>query len=221
MKYGIHTIDGAVICDPIEFNAERFRDIVTRCSGIAGNVPVAPSGYAYYCGNLVLAPERVSEDPKPSSFAYLYEKHVAPWKAVDGVLERVISWVEITDVDRKAELIAAEKTKAKLLIDQAAGQARQSFVSEGYLVEEEYRLALVQAKEWIAAGKAGDAPDCIAVWAAASGLSESDAADNIVQTGEAWDHALAAIRSARLIGKANIDALPDDSVRGLSGRMLM
>jgi len=210
MKYGIYNVNGTVICDPVDWDAGRMRDIITRYSGIAGNVPATPNGYAYYCGNLVLAPERITEHPKPSAFAYLYEKRVSSWSALDGVLERVISWVEVTDSERKEELIAAEKTKAKLLIDQEAGEARQRFVSEGYLVEEEYRLALQQATVWIDSGKEEPTPECIAAWASASGMTDDEAADNIIQTSALWDTALAAIRALRLNGKAVITNLADN-----------
>lgn len=106
----------------------------------------------------------------------------------------------------------ARRKAAKDSIDAAAGDARRAFVSVGWGVEEEYRLAKQQADEWVAAGKpANDVPPAVAVWAQARGWTAEQAAQDILDTEAAWMSALAAIRQARLLGKAAVDAAADDA----------
>lgn len=101
---------------------------------------------------------------------------------------------------------------AKDAIDAAAGEARAAFVSVGWGVEEEYRLAKAETDAWIAAGKPADAvPPSVAVWAQARGWTAEQAAQDILDTEAAWMAALAAIRQARLLGKAAVDAAADDA----------
>lgn len=107
---------------------------------------------------------------------------------------------------------AARRQAARDAIDAAAGQARLAFVSVGWGVEEEYRLAKQQTDAWIAAGRpADDVPPAIAVWAQARGWTAEQAAQDIIGTEAAWMDALAAIRQARLLGKAAVDAAADDA----------
>ncbi|HEY8354296.1 MAG TPA: hypothetical protein VIK69_04700 [Methylophilaceae bacterium] len=106
----------------------------------------------------------------------------------------------------------ARRKAAKDSIDLAAGKARDAFVSPGQYVAEEYRLAKQQADEWVAAGKpANDVPPAVAVWAQARGWTPEQAAQDIIDTEAAWMSALSAIRQARLLGKAAVDAAPDDA----------
>lgn len=106
----------------------------------------------------------------------------------------------------------ARRKAAKDSIDLAAGKARDAFVSPGQYVAEEYRLAKQQVDEWIAAGKpANDVPPAVEVWAQARGWTAEQAAQDILDTEAAWMSALSAIREARLLGKAAVDAAPDEA----------
>jgi hypothetical protein len=98
----------------------------------------------------------------------------------------------------------------KQLIDQAAGNARQRYVSVGQMVEEEYRLALHQTKEWRAAGSpSANVPAAISDWAIASGMTDEQAATDIEQTAAYWDQVLLNIRQIRLSGKTAVDNATD------------
>ena len=101
---------------------------------------------------------------------------------------------------------------AKDAIDAAAGAARRAFVSVGWGVEEEYRLAKAETDAWIAAGKPADAvPPSIAAWAQARGWTAEQAATDILQTEQLWTSMLLAIREQRLLGKAAVDDAPDSA----------
>lgn len=106
--------------------------------------------------------------------------------------------------------VESRRKTARDAIDAAAGEARAAFVSIGWGVAEEYRIAKAEADAWIAAGKPADAvPPSVAVWAQARGWTAEQAAQDILETEAAWMAALAAIRQARLLGKAAVDAAPD------------
>ena len=107
---------------------------------------------------------------------------------------------------------AERRAIAKNSIDTAAGAARYRFVSNGQLIEEEYRLTLQQVKAWRAAGSPAEAiPFGLQSWINAAGIDAEEAASGIEQTAADWDTALLTIRQVRLAGKASIDA-SDDSV---------
>lgn len=131
-----------------------------------------------------------------------------PQYAADGTLLTE----PITETQLAAELAPIARQAARDAIDEAAGVARDAFVSPGQYVAEEYRLAKADADAWVAAGKPADAvPDSIAVWAQARGWTAEQAAQDILDTEAAWMAALAAIRQARLLGKAAVDAAADDA----------
>lgn len=140
-------------------------------------------------------------------FAYETEQDRQEWGAQE--------LVEMTPDEVDAHLSPptdARRKAAKDSIDAAAGDARRAFVSVGWGVEEEYRLAKQQADAWIAAGKpANDVPPAVAVWAQARGWTAEQAAQDILDTEAAWISALSAIRQARLLGKIAVDAAPDDA----------
>lgn len=71
---------------------------------------------------------------------------------------------------------------------------------------EEYRQAEADALAFQAAGFAGPAPGSVAVWAAASGMTEQAAAQDVLAQAAAWRTALLAIRQARLTAKAGVRA---------------
>src|SRR5690606_1536764 len=101
---------------------------------------------------------------------------------------------------------------AKDAIDAAAGAARRAFVSVGWGVEEEYRLAKQETDAWIAAGAPADAvPPSIAAWAQARDWTPEQAATDILRTEQLWTSMLLAIREQRLLGKGAVDAAGDDA----------
>jgi hypothetical protein len=106
--------------------------------------------------------------------------------------------------------LADRKDAAKAAIDKAAGNARQRFVSTGTLIDMEYKLAQEQTAAWRAAGSpAGDVPDTITSWAAVTGMTDEEAAQDIEATAVAWEQVLIGVRQIRLAGKAAIDAAAD------------
>lgn len=71
----------------------------------------------------------------------------------------------------------------------------------------EYQQANTDANAFKAAGYAGAVPDTVSCWAQANaGWTNQQAADDIIATAAKWTAALQAIRSARLLGKAAINA---------------
>lgn len=75
----------------------------------------------------------------------------------------------------------------------------------------EYNQANDDAVAFAAAGYTGDVPATISCWVQAAGLTAQQACDDILATASAWGNALIAIRSARLLGKAAVNAA--DSVQ--------
>src|SRR5690606_31005299 len=142
-------------------------------------------------------------------FAYETEAERQQW----GAPELVEMTPEEIDAHLNPPIPADVRRKAaKDAIDAAAGDARRAFVSVGWGVEEEYRLAKQQTDEWVAAGKPADAvPPAVEVWAQARGWTPEQAAQDILDTEAAWMSALAAIRQVRLLGKAAVDAADDDA----------
>lgn len=112
--------------------------------------------------------------------------------------------------EKALPVLNMRRDNAKTLIDTAAGNARQRFVSVGQLIDMEYKLAEQQTKEWRAAGSpAGDVPLAISDWAVAAGMTNEQAATDIEVTAESWALVLIAVRKIRLEGKAAIDAATD------------
>lgn len=68
----------------------------------------------------------------------------------------------------------------------------------------EYTTAEAQAQAYKDAGYTGTAPNFVASWVTASGLTATAAADNILGQAAAWRGAVAAIRAQRLMAKKNI-----------------
>lgn len=97
-------------------------------------------------------------------------------------------------VDREA--LAAD-------IDHRADALRLAIVGDPVRVEE-YRLARDEAAAFVAANYTGTAPPTVQAWATAKGWTAQHAADDIAATAQAWESALYAIRSIRLIGKESV-----------------
>ena len=99
---------------------------------------------------------------------------------------------------------AVHKALSKL-IDTAAGQARSAFVSPGSYIDQEYLLAKTEAQAWLDGGKDQSAiPSSVEDHIAMFDVDAETAAQEIVATAAQWEQALAAIRSARLGGKAAV-----------------
>lgn len=85
-------------------------------------------------------------------------------------------------------------------IDRRADALRLAIVGDPVRVEE-YRLARDEATAYIAANYTGTVPPTVQAWATAKSWAAKQAADDIAATAQAWEAALYAIRSIRLIGK--------------------
>ena len=104
------------------------------------------------------------------------------------------------------EDLAGVISKLKDDLDRACGTKREALVSNGFCVLEEYRLAYDQAKPWADGGYIDPAPGTVSSWATASGWTNTQAADDIIATREAWMTVLEGIRNIRLSGKAAIES---------------
>lgn len=92
-------------------------------------------------------------------------------------------------------------------IDRAAGDARERFVSPGYLVDQEYKRAEEAARSFAAAGyPESDVPSAVSSWASAKSWTAQQAADDIIATADYWYGAIDQIREIRLAGKAAVQA---------------
>jgi len=122
----------------------------------------------------------------------------------------LISKTEMELLTNPLPFINTRRNNAKTAIDNAAGEARQRFVSNGSLIDMEYKLAQEQTQAWRAAGSpADDVPLAVSDWAAAAGITDEQAAADIEATATAWENVLLAVRQIRLSGKAAIDAATD------------
>ena len=115
-------------------------------------------------------------------------------------------------LDRKeAELRASWKDR----IDVAAGEAR-AFFAPYKLIDEEYSRTYQLTKDWltdIVDDPALIAPSVVSSWATASGMTEAEAAANIIETGDQYNAFLDAVRAIRLNGKASVDIAPGIDIK--------
>lgn len=70
----------------------------------------------------------------------------------------------------------------------------------------EYTMAEEQAKTWALGGHVGTTPDYVRVWAEATGMTDTEAAADILQQAAVWRSAALAIREHRLKAKELIRA---------------
>lgn len=113
----------------------------------------------------------------------------------------------------KLQTIEEIKIKAKNEIDLMAGVTRNSVVSNGKYVDEEYRLAYDDAQDWITGGYLTDnVPSTITVWAESKKSTDKEAANDIIATREIWFEILRSIRKVRLTQKALIDSADPDMI---------
>lgn len=95
-------------------------------------------------------------------------------------------------------------------IDKLADSLRLAIVGDPVRCEE-YRLARDEAKAYRDNNYVGLVPSSVQSWATAKGWSAKQAADDISDTAQAWESALYAIRSIRLIGKEAVRNAASDS----------
>lgn len=112
----------------------------------------------------------------------------------------------------------SHKSDSCIEIDTHAGTIRDSYISSGAYVDQEYKLAEKEATDYKAAiaANGGSAtgitvPDTVQSWATASGNTAVWAADNILSTATILYSALKSIRAARLPGKAAVNAATDSA----------
>lgn len=98
------------------------------------------------------------------------------------------------------------QTVVKASIDAAAGMARMRFVSGGEMIDQEYKRTEQVARDYVTAGYPVTVPLAIQAEVDRTGSTAQQAADNIIATANALNHALDQIRAARLAGKAAIAA---------------
>tara|TARA_B100000929_G_scaffold145143_1_gene114971 strand:+ start:1566 stop:2201 length:636 start_codon:yes stop_codon:yes gene_type:complete len=106
--------------------------------------------------------------------------------------------------------LAEVQVGSEAVVDFLAGETREYFVSQGQLIQEEYRYAREEAQKWVDAGKPVDAiPDAVQVWMGANDMTADEVVADIEQTALAWEAALGAIRNARLTAKGAIRKATD------------
>ena len=105
--------------------------------------------------------------------------------------------------------IEQQRINAKNRVDLMAGQARSRFVSQGSLIQEEYRAAAAEVAEY---RQTGDVPSSLQLWADLSGQSVDESASEIEQTAALYSQVLLAIREIRLTAKVAIDKAEADTI---------
>lgn len=111
---------------------------------------------------------------------------------------------------QRAALGAVDREALIANIDRRADALRWAIVGDPVRVEE-YRLARDEADAYIAASYTGTVPPTVQAWATAKSWTAQQAADDIAATAQAWEAALYAIRSIRLIGKESVRSAATDS----------
>ncbi|MEE1888496.1 hypothetical protein [Pseudomonas carassii] len=94
----------------------------------------------------------------------------------------------------------AARQAAVVQIDAAANQARVAVVGDP-LRAFEYQLAETEARRFTEQSYQGEAPRAVRAWAMASGISDQQAAQAILEKASAWITALHVIRETRLLAK--------------------
>lgn len=138
---------------------------------------------------------------------------IVPWPCHTWHAELIQAWLDAgnTIAPFAGPTIEERRLAATEAIDVEAGKSRAFLVSPGRLVEEEYFFAYQDAIKFRDAGYAEPAPESIACWARVQGWTNQQSADDIIATREQWKSASDAIRTARIEGKAAVEAaLPED-----------
>lgn len=95
MNHGIISVK-KMICDPIQWDYERFKDIITRYSGNPRNLPKTEPHAMVDCGPLKVVPGVTIDTPAPASFGYT--KTYSQWQVTESALQRSVVWQPIDDL---------------------------------------------------------------------------------------------------------------------------
>ena len=101
-----------------------------------------------------------------------------------------------------AEHLNKVKADKNAAIDEVAGTVRNSYISPGTLIEEEYHIAEQEAWDWD--GVSEPIPLSIQIRSDAIGITPLEARDEIRTISAQWKQVLLAIRRIRLTGKAEV-----------------
>ena len=96
-------------------------------------------------------------------------------------------------------------------IDLVADTVRDRFVISPTRAWE-YKQAEIEATQFAKYGYLGNVPPMVAVWVEASGMSPTDAANDIIAAALRFNAALAEIRKTRLVGKTKVVKATTDSL---------
>ena len=105
-------------------------------------------------------------------------------------------------LDQNAYLVGM-KLHYSCELDKIAGTVRNSYVSPGTLIEEEYHISQTEALEWD--GVSSPVPLSIQIRSDAVGITPLAARDEIRTISAQWKHVLLTVREHRLKGKAEIN----------------
>ena len=120
-------------------------------------------------------------------------------------VERQPQFLEITD-PRVGAYLAALPTAKSLNIKKIDDDVDVIYAQAVGNRSLEYTTAEQQAQAYKDAGYTGTVPPFVASWVTASGLTATNAANNILAQAVSWRGAVEAIRANRLQAKANINA---------------
>lgn len=110
MNYGIATIEGCILCDPIPFDKDKFADLVGRLGGEIVNIPSIPPISSVECGYLRILPG--VELPTPAPNAFSYDGFVGSWRVEGDFMCRRTEWSETKDLSVvKARLVDASRKR--------------------------------------------------------------------------------------------------------------
>lgn len=105
------------------------------------------------------------------------------------------------------------RSEAKAEIDRKAGEVRARFLSDGDLIEQEYREAERAAITFREAGYPSDAvPQEVQSWADVADMTAQQASDDIESRAGQMRPVLATVRDLRLKGKDAMDKADADSI---------
>lgn len=113
MKYGIVN-EGDIVCDPIEYDRDRFTSILNRRGAPTDNLSTTPPSKAIICGDYKILPSVTVRNPSPDVLAYT--ARMTEWTVVDDSIVRTIEWAEVDEETyRKNFISAAEKVVNDLI----------------------------------------------------------------------------------------------------------
>jgi len=112
----------------------------------------------------------------------------------------------VTNLEKK---LSSEKIVARERLDLEAGNARSRFLSVGDGIAEEYRRAYELALAFKAEGYAKDTPSCVADNMRYKNLTLEASTLDIINEGDALNHAIDTIRSIRLDGKLAVSCVDE------------